>query len=262
MSDDDPVIGSPITIAELKALGEFTRWQDLGPRVAKLVDRGALQSSYPLTRSRVPRSKVVDLWVGGRWRQVDFVRIEGTALGGNRRIIYSEGEAQKSAQYDRYKIAPAGHFTDWSGARPAALSRAKLLETYELAQPGHVIHSQELERDGWPYLTFEARSYHPKARWVNKDDMWIGSHTVHAADPRVSIDGVVAREPWFNTTIAISHRWLHPDHPDPDGRQFSELVSLCETGGLRDAGLVHVRAHAGGHDSRVLTRAPEWRPTR
>jgi hypothetical protein len=34
---DDSLIGSPITLAELKALGEFVRWQDVGGRVADLV---------------------------------------------------------------------------------------------------------------------------------------------------------------------------------------------------------------------------------
>jgi hypothetical protein len=64
--------------------------------------------------------------------------------------------------------------------------------------------------------------------------MWTASYTVHVADPRVIVEGVASREPWFNTTIAISHRWLHPDHPDPNGELYRELMILCETLGLHD----------------------------
>jgi hypothetical protein len=62
--------------------------------------------------------------------------------------------------------------------------------------------------------------------------MWTGSYIIHAADPRVKVDGVVPREPWFNTTIAVSHRWLHADHPDPDGIQYRELITLSGSLGL------------------------------
>lgn len=64
--------------------------------------------------------------------------------------------------------------------------------------------------------------------------MWTGSIAVHAGDPRVKVEGVVPREPWFNTTIAVSHRWLQPDHPDPDGVQYRELMALSEGLGLHD----------------------------
>jgi hypothetical protein len=44
----------------------------------------------------------------------------------------------------------------------------------------------------------------------------------------------VSREPWFNTTIAVSHRWLSPEHPDPEGAQYRELIGLSERLGLHD----------------------------
>ena len=64
--------------------------------------------------------------------------------------------------------------------------------------------------------------------------MRIRSYTFHAADPRVSVPGIVSREPWFNTTIAVSHRWLDRSHPDPEGAQFAELMALSGTLGLLD----------------------------
>lgn len=60
-------------------------------------------------------------------------------------------------------------------------------------------------------------------------------YTLHAADPRVKVEGVVSREPWFNTTIAVSHRWLNPEHPDRDGDQYRELLMLAERLGLHDS---------------------------
>jgi hypothetical protein len=232
--DEDTLFGSPITLAELRLLGEFVRWQDLDARVADLVAAKRLPNGYPLVPSRLPTDGKVDLCVGSRWRQVAFVRMEGSRGQGNRRIVYSDDGAEQSTRYDWYGVAPAGHFTEWNGARPAMLAGAELLDRFELAQDGHVIHSQELVKEDWPYLTFRVRSFHPKARWVELDDMWVGSYTVHAADPRVKVPGIVPREPWFNTTIAVSHRWLHPEHPDPDRIQHAELIALCERLGLHE----------------------------
>jgi hypothetical protein len=51
--------------------------------------------------------------------------------------------------------------------------------------------------------------------------------TMHAADPRVEVDGVKSREPIFNHTIAVSHRWLRKTDPDYDGSQYGEFMQLC-----------------------------------
>lgn len=233
MSDVDTAVGSVITLAELKGLGEFVRWQDLDRRVAELTAAGRLPNGYPIVPSRLP-GDVIDLCIGERWRQVRFVKMEGARSSGDLRVVYEDSGAEKSTRYDRYDVAPAGHFTEWDGPRPQTAADATLLPEFELAQQGHVIHSQSLQVDEWPYLTFRVESFHPKARWVDREDMWGASYTVHAADPRVRVEGVVPCEPWFNTTIAVSHRWLSPDHPDPDGAQLRELLALADRLGLHD----------------------------
>src|SRR5262245_8993931 len=234
MDPENALTGSAITLAELKALGKFVRWQEVGPRVAELVALGRLPDGYPLVASRLPASGRIDLWLGERWQQVKFARLEGTAMGGDRRIVYLDDGKEKSTPYDWYGVAPAGRYTEWQSPRPATLEGAKLLERFELTQPGHIIKDQALESEDWPYLTFTARSFHPDARWVELEDMWFGRYTVHAADPRIHVEGVVAREPWFNTTIAVSHRWLSREHPDPEGVQYRELMTLAQRYGLHD----------------------------
>ena len=141
---------------------------------------------------------------------------------------------RKPSRTTGYGVAPAGQYTKWNGLRPKTLDGAQLLKNFELAQKDHVIHSQSVEAEDWPYLTFNVRSYNPRARWVDLEDMWVGSYSVHAADPRVHVEGIVASEPWFNTTIAVSHRWMHPDAPDPDGTQYRELMELADTLGLHE----------------------------
>jgi hypothetical protein len=87
----------------------------------------------------------------------------------------------------------------------------------------------------WPYLTFKASSYHPKVQNFELEKLWHGTYTVHAADPRVRVKGIASRECWFNTTIALSHRWLgSPEHPDPERLQHRELLKLCDDLGLQD----------------------------
>lgn len=226
-------LGLPVTLAELKSLGRFVRRQDIESRTSDRLAKQDLPAGYPLVASRLPTDGLIDLCVAGRWRQVMFVRMDGDGGTGDRRVVYLDGTREESRPYDWYAVAPAGHFTDWSGARPEGVAAATLNDRYELAQQGHVIHTQELESEDWPYLTFAVSSFDPRARFV--EHMWRGSYTVHAADPRVDVDGVAPREPWFNTTIAVSHRWLRPDHPDPDDVQYRELLALCDDLALHDS---------------------------
>lgn len=85
-------------------------------------------------------------------------------MTGDRRIIYPENGAEKAVAYDWYGVAPAGQYTKWNGLRPKTLDGAQLLKNFELAQKDHVIHSQSVEAEDWPYLTFNVRSYNPRAR--------------------------------------------------------------------------------------------------
>jgi len=234
MNEDDAPIGAPITLAELKALGGFVRWQDIDARVTKLAAANVLPNGYPLVASRLATNSMIDLSLGGRWRQVEFVHVDGHRMSGDRRIVYRDQGVEMSTPYDWYGIAPQGHYSAWTGQRPETLADAQLTDRFELAQQGHIIHTQALVEEDWPYLIFETKSFDPRARWVDRDDMWTGSYTIHAADPRVSVPGVAPRVPWFNTTIAVSHRWLAPSHPDPEGAQFAELMALSETLGLVD----------------------------
>jgi hypothetical protein len=74
---DTSLIGSPITLAELKALGEFVRLQDVGGRVEDLVAARRLLHEYPLVESRLPKGRPVDLFVNGRWWQVRVFQSRG-----------------------------------------------------------------------------------------------------------------------------------------------------------------------------------------
>jgi hypothetical protein len=233
MDEDDMPIGAPVTLAELKALGRFVRWQEIDAHVAGLAAARVLPSGYPLVTSRLPTNGMIDLSLGGRWRQVEFVRVEGSRRGGGHRIVYHDQGAEKSTPYDWYGVAPQGHYSAWAGVRPETLAGAQLTDRFELAQQDDVIRTQALVEEDWPYLTFEVESCHPRDRAAHK---WHtrAEYTIHAADPRVSVLGIVPREPWFNRTIAVSHRWLDRHHPDPEGTEFAELIALSETLGLVD----------------------------
>ena len=234
MDEDTTQIGSPVTLAELKSLGEFVRWQDIGSGVAKLIAAKRLPNGYPLVASRLPTSGIIDLCVDERWRQVEFVRMEGSRFRGDRRVVYLDEGTEKTAPYNWYGVAPSGHYTEWEYSRPETLAGAELLVLSKLLPEGHIIGSQVVVEENWPYITFEVRSFDPKAYSKAYEDNWPKLYTVHGADPRVKVEGIVPREPWFNTTIAVSHRWLRPDHPDPDRAQYRELMALCEILKLHD----------------------------
>ena len=78
-------------------------------------------------------------------------------MSGDRRLIYCDQDIEKSTPYDWYHVAPQGHYSAWSGARPETLAGAQLSDRFELAQQGHIIHSQVLVEEEWPYLTFQAK---------------------------------------------------------------------------------------------------------
>lgn len=130
-------------------------------------------------------------------------------------------------------MAPAGYFTDNANEVPNA-ETAELLDNYQAPIPGHRIRSAALERVSGPYLTFRIRTFDPKARWVDDTDMRSFSVSVHMLDPRVRIEGVYSRPPFYSYVMAISHRWLSLSEPDPAGAQFQELMELCKRLDLHD----------------------------
>ena len=100
MDNAATLIGSPITLAELKSLGKFVRWQDVGTYVSDLVAAKRLPDGYPLVPSRLPASGMIDLCVNRRWRQVKYLRTEGTPLSGDHQIVYLDEGTERNTQYD------------------------------------------------------------------------------------------------------------------------------------------------------------------
>lgn len=92
--------GLAISLGELKALDGFVRWQDLDARLADLAAAGRLPNGYPIVPTRVPANGLIDLWLHRRWEQVHVVRIEGTPLGGDRRIVYVHEGQEKTQPYE------------------------------------------------------------------------------------------------------------------------------------------------------------------
>lgn len=127
MDEDNVPIGAPITLAELKALGGFVRWQEINARVAELAAVKVLPNGYPLLASRLPAGGMIDLSLGGRWQQVDFVRVAGNRMSGDRRLVYRDRGVEKSVAYDWYGVAPQGHYSAWADARPESLTGVTLV---------------------------------------------------------------------------------------------------------------------------------------
>jgi hypothetical protein len=65
--------------------------------------------------------------------------------------------------------------------------------------------------------------------------MWHGSCRMHVADPRVNVQGVTPRERCSTPRSPSRIAGSVPKQPDPDGRQFSEFVQLCQTLCLHEA---------------------------
>jgi hypothetical protein len=80
MIEETALIGSPITLAELKLPGKLVRWQDIESRLADLT--GA--------------KNLLNLYIGWQWQQVQYLRVEGTRLGGDRRIVWLDDRRLRS----------------------------------------------------------------------------------------------------------------------------------------------------------------------
>jgi hypothetical protein len=145
---------------------------------------------------------------------------------------------EKSLSYDWYGVAPAGQNTSWKGSASRNSRGGKASRPIRIG-------------------AFKVKSCKTHKSWVDEEDIWVGSYTVHAADPRVKIEGVMPREPWFNTTIAVSDRWLHPKSSDHSTRAWCmlELMLAAMNRAARPAILNHYWLDAPRLDARKLDQA-------
>jgi hypothetical protein len=73
-----------------------------------------------------------------------------------------------------------------------------------------------------PYVCFEIRYADERggSGWTFQN--------IHVADPRIIVEGIKWRQPYYNSPIALSHGWLGIDEPDPDGSHYQESMTYCE----------------------------------
>ena len=219
---------SLITLSELKALGGFVRHQDIEALLVGAAPR--LTAGYPLFVTRLRREKQLDMLVNDKWETVDFVGLDGT------QIRYRRGSRQEARPLDdpwardrrvgTYCIAPAGVYTAYTFDTPA-IQTVTLSNAYRRSS-GSFATRCELVSVSEPYVTL--RIEYADGRGSSGWDF----ETFHVADPRICVAGVVPREPFYNSPIAVSHRWLSETHPDPDGVHFRALLAWCERMRLLD----------------------------
>lgn len=214
-----------ITLGELKALGAFVRQQDLDAHIRDLIARGRVPPAFPLEPTRAPVGTTIDLFDGEHWRCVPFAGFDGE------RISWRDGQEQRAWLFDRDHVAPAGRFTAWQGDASRA-REATLREGFRVVRRNEVVRDAVVERAAGAYVTFRVRSFDPDARWV--DHLTEGSYTLRVADPRVEVPGVRSLPDTHHAPIAVSHRWLTREHPDPQGAQFAEFIGVCERAQLHD----------------------------
>jgi hypothetical protein len=208
-----------VSLAELRALGRFVRWQDLDAQLTHEREKLAGIRGYPLFSTRLEPDDEIDLFIEPHWKRVKFVRFT------DGRLTWRDGKEESSVDYNRYHVAPASHFTEWKGDLSGAKT-AQLLETFQVVHQDHHIKESNVEKVDGTYITIETQSFPTGNHWSGY--MTYGHYTFHIADPRLKVDGVAAREPLFNYSIAVSHRWLDKKEPDPDGKQFAQLMKFCE----------------------------------
>lgn len=242
-----------ITLGELKALGRFVRCQELDARIPELVAAARIEPGFPLAPARplrTPPAKEIDLFDGNRWRRVEFI-----GLDTRDHIHFRDGSEDKRWTFNRAHVAPAGLFSRWQGDTSRG-TEARLLDTFVPAHSWHTVHDWKVEHGDGAYVTFQVRSLDPHGKW---QDHVTRSYTLHLADPRVSVPGVTPLEPAADRPIAVSHRWLSPDHPDRDGKQHAELVATCERLGLHASQLLLIDWCALPQRPRTRSEAARFR---
>jgi hypothetical protein len=213
---------SLVTLSELKSLGQFARYQDIGRLLASASPSTSL--GYPLFATRLNPNKYIDLLLKDKWEVVEFLAVD------NSHIYYRKDAREEKIPLDdpwargrqvaQYCVAPAGLYTAYSGDT-STLDSATLSKAYELSS-GSFVTGCEVQRVSSPYVTL--RIEYADGRGGSGWDF----ETFHIADPRIHVDGVVPYKPFYNSPIAVSHRWLSETHPDPNRIHVQELFRLCE----------------------------------
>jgi hypothetical protein len=201
-----------ISLDELRALGEFVRWQDVADRLLAVGYEG---KSYPLMATWGKPEKTVDVCIEGRWQRATLSHL-------TKGRMYFAADSMPSILASDSTVAPAGYYTE--ALVPIGIELAELSSKYKI--PGHEIQDARIIDVHDAYITFEVRHYPASSRWV--DDFWRSEETFHFKDPRVTLANV-PNPASYNRPIAVSHRWLHEEAPDIRGEQYGELLAWCET---------------------------------
>jgi WD40 repeat protein len=204
-----------ISLSELQRLGSFTRWQDIPGRLRDLErDHGPLRN-YPLFHGWSQPDSDIDILDGSTWKRSVFKAWDG------KRITCEHDGKLKQLEFHQSTVAPAGHFTDFHDDE-YSIASAELATGTTLPGDGWIVISSELVEIEWPYVTLRVKRIPPNA--VVASTFSEDKLTFHVADPRLTINGVTRPPARFNSPVAVSHRWLAPDHPDADGAQYRELL--------------------------------------
>jgi hypothetical protein len=206
-----------ISLAELRALGKFVRWQEIPECLGKL---GYSGESYPILPTWGVPAKKVDIQIDNRWRCVEYLGADNDEV----RVRLDTGPV--SVKRHAYLVAPGGYFSS-DNEPPRDVDQAELNDRYRPPQPQYRVHSAEVVGVDGPYVTFHVKTYNKSANWVEESDMWQLDETFHYRDPRVDVAGVRNDRAQYNLPIAVSHRWLSARQPDDQGVQFEELLDWC-----------------------------------
>ena len=187
---------------------------------------GKYPPGYPLFATNLSPSSHVDLLLKDplsrreRWERVEFITLK------DREIYYRWDSREDKVRFSKYGIAPEGLFTAYDGDC-STLGSAVLSDDYKLPYKAFIT-GWELHSVSAPYVTFQIYDADGRGGSGWTFEMF------HIADPRIEVPGIEPIQPFYNSPIAVSHRWLSENHPDPHGIHFQELITLSQKMRLLD----------------------------